>query len=433
MNRIVWFALLLIPVVAFEWHDWDKRQVCDPVAYVQPSSETEILEVLREAREKHLTVKVVGAGHSFSPIPLTDGIMINLDNYNKVLSTTKASVTVQAGIRVHQLNSALEAEGLALRNVGAICQQSIAGATATSTHGTGNTGSMSSQIIGLRLILANGTIITASQTHNTDLLNAASVGLGALGVISEVTLSVVPLFRLERITQSWKLDDLIPQLPNLTKTYERLQWYWTPYTQDATLLLRVPTTKPITGCWNGSLSTDSENIYGPTSSCVDVSYKALCHQTDDLTLYTEMEYFVNVSHAANLVADFRTFQASVEDRHDPSVSLFTGIRYVKADDIWLSPMYKQDIAVLSMIVLGTPTETGSPAEFSMYGHGLEEIATTKYHGRPHWGKMNWATYTDIAPCYPRLNDFVSIKKQLDPDNMFMNAYLQRMLFPKQKR
>lgn len=192
--------------------------------------------VVHSASDAGQQIKVVGAGHSFSSIPLTDdeaktpSVMVNLDKLNRVLQLPRSTgqdstVLVEAGIRVHDLNDALLAAGWALENTGAIAEQSVAGATQTGTHGTGKgLGSMSSQITELALLLANSTVINVSATTRTDVFDAARVGLGALGIVVAVRLHVVPAFKLKRVAMPYSLSALLEDLPRLTLQYDRLQW-----------------------------------------------------------------------------------------------------------------------------------------------------------------------------------------------------------------
>ena len=401
-------------------------------------------------------LKVTGAGHSFSPITLTDpewdgkALMVNLDKLNAVLQLPTPSdktVLVEAGIRVHELNAALlataPAPGYALINTGAIAMQSVAGATQTGTHGTGrNLGSMASQLVGLTILLANGTMLNCSATQNVDLFDAGRVGLGALGIVVHARLAVVPAFKMKRVAMPYNLDALLADLPALYQRYDRLQWYWTPYTTDATLLLRIPVPldTPVTGCWPGDVQRSQKT--GGNVTCIDWSFKTLCHEADDATLYTEMEYFVPQDNATAFVQDFRAYQASVSSQSEcrqqgqqparggsatsPQCALFAGVRYGKADNMWMSQMYQRDIAVLSMIVLGNATTAGPVDEFALFGHGVEQLAA-KYNGRPHWGKMNWASASDLKPQYPRFDDFVALRAAVDPKGMFLNNYLRRVL------
>ncbi len=457
-RRLVLTLLLAAAASAAAWTDWDRRQSCHPTeGVVQPASVEEVVARVRAAHAAGDQLKTVGSGHSFSPITLTDdaapaaaaaarrSVLLNLDKLDRVLAlpaTTAATPTVhvEAGIRVHDLNAQLLAAGWALANTGAIAIQSIAGATQTGTHGTGTQlGSMSSQLEEITLVLANASVVTCSASVRPDLFGAARVGLGALGILVRVKVRVVPKFKLRRIAMPYDLDRLMRDLPRLNAEYERLQWYYTPFTDNATLLLRVPVPldTPIEPCWPG----DWEQALagggggGNNVTCVDWSFKALCHEADDAILYTEMEYFVERQHAAALAADFRAFQDSLRNQSrcagtvpkTGACSLFTGVRYGARDDVsWMSQMTGRDIAVVSNIVLGTTEVAGPQDEFALFGRGLERIAG-KYGGRPHWGKMNWATAADLRPQYPMFDRFVALRRELDPGGMFLNDYLRRVL------
>ncbi len=309
------------------------------------------------------------------------------------------------------------------------------GATQTNTHGTGNTGGLSTYITGFRILLANGTIVEASETQNTDLFHAGRVGMGAFGIMLTLTIRTFQLWAMERITVPMPLPQLMSEIPALRQQYDRLQWYWTPYTTNATLLLRVNTTAAITtGCWSG-LSTAPVTrpplgwpSWPPgTAACVDVSYRTMTRDGDDATLYTEMEMMVPAEKDIDIITDFIAFQESVQAQHNAQWGLFTGVRYVNADDIWLSPFYQRATAVVSMIVLGTATETGSPAEVSLYDRGLEDLAFSKYQGRPHPGKNNYFTAAMMEKVYPQLRAFEKLRAELDPTGLFLNAYLARLM------
>ena len=360
-------------------------------------------------------------------------------------------VTVQAGIRLHDLNSQLENLGLALVNMGATCQQSIAGATQTGTHGTGRLlGSMSTQIIGMRLLLANGTFVDMFKGgKNSDLLASAAVGLGALGIVTRITLQTEKLFFLNLTKTIMPLDTLLGALPTLMERYERLQWYWNPPNEmEATLITRevVDRIPPGSiGCWEASNAEahmgEPPKFFGVTSSmsnassstCIDVSYKALCGSRthyENRNLYTEMEMFVPVERVASLISEFRTFQHKVAPLHNKTVPLFTGVRYVKGDSITLSPQTGgRDNAVVSFIVTGSSkTQTGSPLEFARYAQMLEALAGA-YNGRPHWGKMNWANATSIRDAYgEQVAVFRDAHNRLDPHRRFSNKYLDSRLY-----
>lgn len=471
------------------WRNWGRNQVCYPDTLVKPRTEDEMASALSYARSAGLRVKVVGAGHSFSPVALTDGLMVSLDRMDKVVSVDAKAlrVSVQAGIRVHVLNDALAAKGLALENMGAIAQQSMAGATQTSTHGTGTVlGSMSTQIVGMRLMLANSTVLDLDQA--SPLLPAARVGLGVLGVVTQVTLRVVPLFRLERVTTIMPLPSLLDQLPTLLRRFPRLQYYWTPLTanttggvQMATLLTRAPTDKPISGCWPDTLhrmlaAREDPAVAAllaaggngaPCSPILRLPVAALTlpppcsHLLLRGPLLPRADARDRRCGALHRDGDVRRPQRHRQrprglcllpapgrvrrrappcsdalgrpppsphpldarlrrPKHDSEWALFTGVRYVAADDNWLSPMYQRNASVVSQIVFGTNSTGTDPSQFALFAKGLEGIAQ-RVQGRPHWGKMNWASPQYLRSAYPRFADFASLRAQLDPKGAYARA------------
>jgi FAD/FMN-containing dehydrogenase len=232
-----------------------------------------------------------------------EATMLNLDRLSAMLApptTERPVVRVQAGMRLHTLNKMLHPLGFAMENLGAIAEQSVAGATQTSTHGTGRKlGSLSTALVSLTLVLSNASVLMVNATLHPEIFAAASVGLGALGVVVEAEIRVVPSFKLRRTEMPWDLDELVAALPSLNERYERLQWYWTPFTTSATLLLReaVPSSTPVDTCWPTgenvrASSSRTEPSGGGNVTCLDWSFKALCHPSaydEQRALYTEME------------------------------------------------------------------------------------------------------------------------------------------------
>ena len=273
------------------------------------------------------------------------------------------------------LNSLLESYGLALENMGATAAQTVSGATSTGTHGTGkHLGSMSTQIVGIRMVLADGTIMVADEENNQDLLKIGRVGLGALGIISTITFRVVPLWNMKLSIIDMDLTELLDRHDEFYEKYDRFQWGYVPYSDPpvATVMLRENTDEAITpgGCWEPTVSVKEQ-------PCVDVSYKTLVdslERYDNRTIYTEIEIFVPQEHLKEAILDYMSFQESVREQHDDSRgTLFTNIRYIKGDDITLSPMRGRDSAVISFTITGDRKKTGDYGEFEMFAKGLEEV------------------------------------------------------------
>eukprot|EP00928_Gymnodinium_smaydae_P046542 TRINITY_DN31009_c0_g1_i1.p1 TRINITY_DN31009_c0_g1~~TRINITY_DN31009_c0_g1_i1.p1 ORF type:complete len:477 (+),score=59.98 TRINITY_DN31009_c0_g1_i1:43-1431(+) len=441
---VSWSIRLAIST-GIRWEDWDRRQVCYPTEYLTPSHEAELVSAVQAANDAGEQVKVVGAGHSFSAIALTNGRMISLDRMKRVLHQEGTLVRVQAGIRLYELNAELERRGLSLENLGATCEQSLAGATATGTHGTGRLlGNLASRIESVRLVIANGSVVEASRKRHKDIFDAARVGLGSLGIVSELVIRALPLYRLRLTNTIMPLGRLLQGLPAAMEKYERLQWFWLPPDEErATLVAREVVDEPITpgGCWEGNLRNyhlaQPARMFGlpeaNATTCVDVSYKALCDSAAHYKarkLYTEMEMFVPAEDVIAAINQFRAFQARVLPEHNASVSLFTGVRYVAADDILLSTARGRATAVISFIVMGPSTEeAGDPTEFARYAQELERLAVRDFQGRPHWGKMNWATHENIRAGYGEANvqKFNELRASLDPRGIFLNDYLRSRL------
>jgi FAD/FMN-containing dehydrogenase len=442
----LFYAIVLLVFVLFtettafvgiSFINWDRTKQCRPSGYFMPQNENEITFAIKHALSSGENVKVVGGGLSFSGIQLSEGQMIQLDKMRRIINVSSlddggALVEVEAGIRLRDLCRELHLRGLAMPNLGATATQSIAGAVSTGTHGTGSSlGAIATQIHSFRIIDGIGGIHEASATENAELYAAARVGLGALGILSSVTLKTVPIWKMKKWSVNYSLEQLLSDLPSLMQQYPRLQWSWVPYTDNATVLLREDVSfdtpifpaEPDGGCWSETQ---------PTGECIDFSYKTL---TDSLphylqrSLYTEMEMFIPAEFTKAAVLDFIAFMDSVKLSHDPAVQLSAMVRYVAADDILLSPMNGRNTSVISFIVVGDVNVTGNANEFEMYSRGLEQLCESKYRGRPHWGKVNYATaeYLSSTAFPDTFAQFSDVRLKMDPYNVFMNEYLDERL------
>lgn len=406
--------------------------------------------MIKSASRNNQTLKVIGSGLSFSGVQLNApaGQMMSLEKYNKILSIKRISgsdnslVEVQAGIAVRDLCELLDQHSLTLINLGATATQSIAGATATGTHGTGIAlGNLASQIHSVRIVDSHGVVHIADADTDKDLFAAARVGFGAVGIISTVTLTVVPSWKMHVYQQYSPLDSLLSNLDTLVAQYDRMQWSFIPYTNDATVVIRedVPLDTPIYpadpdgGCWSNTQQTSDYATKTTSVGCTDWSYKTL---TDSLpkyenrSLYTEMEMMIPIEYTEAAIRDYISFMATIKDQHDPSKYVSVMVRYVAADDIYLSPMYGRETAVISIIVME------DNEEFKRYATGLQSLCQEKYQGRPHWGKVNYllggeesqsqAAY--LSSVYPTTYDaFRKVMSRMDPEGMFLNEYIQERI------
>jgi hypothetical protein len=372
------------------------------------------------------------------------------------------TVTVAAGLKLWQLYQQLDAIGLAMPNSGTQCTQTIAGVMATATHGTGNTGSMASQIRGFRIVLANGNTVTASATQNVDLYNTARVGYGALGVITAYTLAVVPQFKLERIVIGpFPIADIKGYMDKFRQMYDgRASFTYYPYANDnpnnAIIILYVPTNAAITsggGCWQpGPFGTPvtpaPTNVYpsgqwpAGTNGCVDISYKAMVLQGGTFegcpnAYGTAMEMIVPEANVYDVLNEFMAYENSVRNQYDANKGILgqTDVRFVAADNIWLSPYNGRTAAVLSVSIIGEENTqyTGDPAQIARYlRDGLQRIAL-QYNGRPHPGKQSYFDANLMKSVYPNYCDFVQTRYTYDPNGVFTNPWLETLFNPHQQQ
>jgi len=403
------------------------------------------VQVVKTAAADDQRVKVVGAGHSFTSIACTDGVLVDLSGYGRVLDhdAERKTVTVEAGIPLHRLCDELDARGLAMQNMGDINQQTISGATQTSTHGTGlRFGNLSSQIAGLRLITADGSVLECSPESNPDAFAAAQVGLGALGVVSTVTLQAVPAFRLHAVEEPMRVDDVLEHLDEHVEGNDHFEFFWVPHTGWALTKRNRRTDEPskprsAVKAWVDDILVTNV-LFGaacrvgrrrphliprvakliPSSGRVEYTDRSdKVFTSPRLVHFLEMEYAIPreaVPEALNRVRALVS-QLGVQ------LSFPVEVRVTAGDDIPLSTAHGRETGYIAVHVYrGTP--------FDAYFAGVEGIMDS-YGGRPHWGKMHFQSFETLAPRYPRWDEFQAVRNRLDPAGRFANPYLDRVLGP----
>src|SRR5215212_7511676 len=223
------------------WSNWSGSVTTSPVAIRYPTSLDEIVAIVRECRERGYGLRVAGAGHSFTPLAWTDGVLISLDRFTGLehVDQAAAQATVRAGTQIKALGELLFAHGLGQANLGDIDVQSIAGAISTGTHGSGATlGSISTQVVGLTLVTASGELVECSETHNREMFKAAQVSLGALGIVTSVTLQLLPAYRLDYTWRRQTLDECLSNIEDERRENRNFEFFWLPYS-NGTLTKRM--------------------------------------------------------------------------------------------------------------------------------------------------------------------------------------------------
>ncbi len=425
------------------WTNWAGNQSCSPAAIERPTTEDELVSIVRRASEAGERVKVVGAGHSFTPIACTDGTLVDLDGYREIIwiDPVERRACVQAGISLHRLNDVLARHGLALENLGDIAYQSIAGATQTATHGTGSRfRTISAAIVAMRVITGDGSVLECNADHDADVLDVARVGLGALGVLSTVTVQCVRAFNLHAVEDVAPVDELLAHLDEHVDGHDHFEFNWVPNTRWALTKHNRRTDEPTRprsrwrevrddilidnlgfdavmriGRWRNNLLPAAAKRLPSTGRVdyIDASYKVFA--SPRLVRFYEMEYAIP---RASLPEAFGRLRNLV-DRQGRYIGFPVEVRFVAADDIALSTAFGRESAYVAChVYLGTP--------YDQYFKGVEAIMND-YDGRPHWGKMHFQTAATLASRYPRWDDFAAVRARLDPAGTFANPYLDRVL------
>jgi L-gulonolactone oxidase len=427
------------------WQNWAGNQVCSPVAIERPGTDSELVAIVKQAGAQGQRVKVVGAGHSFTDVACTDGVQISLDNYGRLLRVDRelGRVTVQAGIQLRTLNEALAARGLGMENLGDIAYQSIAGAISTSTHGTGaRFGGLATQVVGLELITADGSVISCSADEEPEIFQAARVGLGALGVLSNVTLQCVPAFNLRAIEEPIRLDEVLAHIDEHVADNDHFEFYWVPHTGWALTKRNKRTDEPVHG--RGRFGEFRERVllenvaFGAVNRVARVrpswtpklakmlpstGRSEYVERSDRVFTspryvhFYEMEYSIPREHVVDALRQLTEFV----DRSGLLLSFPVEVRFTAADDIPLSTATSRPSSYIAVHVY-----QGMPYE--QYFRGVEAIMDP-LGGRPHWGKLHFQTAATLAPKYPQWDAWQAVRKRLDPDGRFANAYTERVLGP----
>ncbi len=428
------------------WTNWAGQQRCAPGQYEKPGSEDELCELVAGHAAAGRVVRAVGSGHSFTDIACTDSVMVDLRALHRPLDvdTGTGRIRVSAGITLHTLAEQLHAHGLALENQGDIDAQTLGGSLATATHGTGaRFGNLSSRMTGGRLVTGTGEVVELAAAPDRDLLRAARVSLGALGIISEVELDTVPAFRLHKAEAVLPLREVLDTLGERVAGSDHFELYALPWSANALTMTshrtdqprrpmsparrwvadellanhalglfqrigrRFPSTVPAIGRLTGALASGSERL--------DDSWRV--YASSRRVHFTEMEYALPRAAIRDVLE--RTL-ALIERRNLP-VNFPIEVRFTAPDDALLSTAHERETAYIAV-------HQFVGVEYETYFRAVESIAA-EYGGRPHWGKRHYLQAADLAPRYPAWDRFAAVRQRCDPDGTFTNPYVERTLGP----
>jgi FAD-linked oxidoreductase len=427
------------------WTNWAGTVSAD-VTVVNPSSVAELAAVVASAAERGQRVKPIGAGHSFTPIGMTDGVQLRLDRLAGIVKADRETglVTVLAGTRLHSLNEWLWQLGLSMTNLGDIDVQTISGAISTGTHGTGaKFGGIATQVRALELVLADGSVLHCDADENPEVFAAARVGLGALGVLTAVTLQCEPAYALAAAEAPGTLDDVLGDLDENLIGNDHFEFYWFPHTRRVLTkrnnrVLPRAELRPV-GRFRHWLDDDflSNRVFDKVNRVttrrpslipranaiasrllsprdyIDRSHRVF--SSVRTVRFREMEYAVPRAAVPQVLAEIEASLARTGER----IGFPIEVRFAAPDDIWLSTAYRRETGYIAV-------HQYHRREHESYFRAVEAIAKD-VGGRPHWGKLHYRDAESLRGTYERHDDFVALRDKLDPQRMFGNEYLAQVL------
>jgi FAD-linked oxidoreductase len=424
------------------WLNWSGWIKSSAQAFVRPQSEAELVAAVRDGPAP---VRAIGSGHSFTPLGETNGTLVSLDGWQGLVAANAAeeTATLRAGTKIHALGRPLFDAGLALKNQGDIDRQAIAGAVGTGTHGTSpKLGSLSAEVKAFRLVTAEGQVLDCSPSSNAEIWEAGRVSFGTLGVMSEITLSVRKAYRLRERNWVMPADECWRDLAALRDKHRHFEFFWFPWA-DAVVAKTLDETEedvaaPLTseqmhargervsadqrtfkyGCefarFMPALSAPVQRLF--TRASMGASSRARwSHEifpSPRNVKFNEMEYAVPAANGADCI---REIAEVIRERRIAGVFPLE-FRFVKADDIWLSPFYKREAATISV-------HQYHRQSYDTLFNAAEAIFR-RYGGRPHWGKLHTLKARALEALYPRWTDYAGLRRRLDPKGKLLNSYLK---------
>ncbi len=387
------------------WQNWSGSQQHRLTAFSQPESLEELIRLLARAGTENMKVRCVGSAHSFVPF-WTDDVIVSLDGFSDLLEVNNTACTAKmgAGIKLHDLGPLLWAQGLSLTQQGDIDRQSLAGALSTGTHGTGaDLRNLPSACVAFSLLTAAGNLIEVTPQTHADVFAAGRLSLGLLGVITDVTLKLDPAFYLHEKNWQTSVEACAEELPHLISDNRHFEFFWVPNSdcmQMKTLNISEESPHRIS----------SDEVIGPAFEIFP---------SEREVKFNEMEYSVPAEEGWACFAELREMLL----RDFPKLPWPLEYRTLASDHLPLSPAFERDSVTISV-------HQGAERDYTPLFEAAESVFRN-YQGRPHWGKCHTLTAEQLSSLYPKFEDFLALRAELDPQQRFLTASLAR-LFPETK-
>jgi FAD/FMN-containing dehydrogenase len=389
-----------------EWVNWSGSLRFTPGRCVAPESEDELAALVAGAASRGQPVRVVGTGHSSSPLVATAGLLISLREFRSLIAHNQehCQATIGAGMTLHEAGKQLLDVGMAFANLGDIDRQTVAGAFSTGTHGTGlSLSPLAAHLIGGRLVTASGEVVTFD-TRDPSLLNAARVSLGALGVLTALQLQLVPAHQLRKTTWCAGIDDTLEHFAALAEAHQHVDFYWYPRSDEVKLRIMDPVDAPSATLPFARLLREEVGW----SNEITPNLREL--------RFEEMEYAVPVEQG---LACFREVRQRIRERWRHLVGWRVLYRTTAADDAFLSLAHGRTTATISL-------HQNATLPFREFFVDVEPLMHM-YGGRPHWGKQHTLRAAQLRPLYPEWDRFLGIRQRSDPGGVFLNDALCDLL------
>ena len=386
-----------------QWGNWSGKVTARPTVIRQLRSADDAAATAATAAAAGTTVRCVGAAHSHSPLVPTDHMIVDLSALSGVttLDHHRLRARVRSGTTINTLGVALHAAGLSLHNQGDIDRQTIAGATATGTHGTGVAlPNLSAAVTGLRLATASGDLLWTDAETEPSIWTAARQHLGAFGIVTELELQCRPAYRVREQGWTTSLDETLATLDSTVDQHRHFEFFWFPTTDRAVVKATDETDEP------------AEYPIAEEGARCGWSHEVLSNSRT--WLHTEMEYAVPRQHGPACLAALRDLLR----RDFPEMPWPIEYRTLAADDVWLSVAYGRASVTISVHV--DAREDDEPLFRAC------EALFADFDGRPHWGKVHYRTGPELRALHPRWDDWWRCRDQVDPDRVFLNAHLQSL-------
>ncbi len=426
-----------------EWKNWAGNIRFTPSSIAQPNSTEEVAQLLRNATTEGKTVRCIGTGHSWSALAETRDILVNTDKLNRIISTDVATgqVVVEAGAKLKDLNVQLWERGLAFSNLGSVAEQSLAGAVSTATHGSGiNHRILASQIQRFTLVRPDGEVQVIDSEKDKELFNTAIISLGALGIITEMTLKVVPRYQLHERSGLMDFDEVCDNVLEWIQRHDHLKMWWFPHTDRMMVYRYDRTQEPVNDSWFRQKLMDewvsvtgyrlmlwwanrkperrkwvNRQIVGrmlPDVDRIERSYKVF--NVPEPPIHSETEWAFDIALAPDLLREYR----DMVNANGHLINFIQEIRFVKGDEYALSPCCGRD-----SVYVGA---------YNADNRGWDELLSdfeqlaVKHHGRPHWGKEFNVGSDYLSSVYPKWEEFRTLRDLLDPERRMTNGMMERL-------